>query len=286
MRGAVKTRWAAGVAAGLCALTLAACDRQVATPDAETAPPSNAEREAELAAEQLAALGAAADDATRALYTGDFQASGNLDAGSGEGAWELRLLENYADFTRPGLGQDGGFAGERDYRAGGMRVVAGSLTITVRAEACPTPTGEPLPYTADVLFEGVNYHGCARRGVDDSARPTWASVLPELLPAIDACLARVTSRPARVTTASPMDEGVVLVRVRENDGGRRECVAAADGSSVANYDTLSDNDRMAGEGEIEFQRTGNQPAARNCQAVEEAKDHLEQRVGWLIRRTC
>ena len=48
----------------------------------------------------------------RALYEGEFQASGGLGAvGSDEGAWELGLLTDYAQFSRPGLGEDGGVAG-------------------------------------------------------------------------------------------------------------------------------------------------------------------------------
>jgi hypothetical protein len=51
------------------------------------------------------ALGGPADPATQASYTGDFQASGGLDADSDEGAWELSLLSDYAQFTRPAAQQ-------------------------------------------------------------------------------------------------------------------------------------------------------------------------------------
>src|SRR5262245_17603566 len=108
------------------ALALAACQRETTTSAETTTPPSDAEREASLAAEQLAALGGPANAQTRALYEGEFEASGSLDQmGSGEGAWELRLLNDYAQLVRPGLGQDGGFPGEREFHEHGMRVVAG-----------------------------------------------------------------------------------------------------------------------------------------------------------------
>ncbi|MCE7892972.1 MAG: hypothetical protein DYH12_25260, partial [Sorangiineae bacterium PRO1] len=79
--------------------------------------PTNAEREATMAAEQLAALGGPANAQQRALFEGEFQASGGIGAldtgeGSSEGAWELRLLPDYAQFSRPGLGEDGGIPGE------------------------------------------------------------------------------------------------------------------------------------------------------------------------------
>ena len=122
-----------------------------------------------------------------------------------------------------------------------MRVVAGPLTITIMQQACTTPSGVALPYEAHVLFEGVAYQGCARRGVSEGDRPTWASVLPELIPAIDACLARVSSRPARITTANALDEGQVSVRLRESDGSRRECIAdnAAPASASMNRCPIS-----------------------------------------------
>lgn len=271
--------------ASAAALLAAGCQRD-APGEAETAAPAEQDRGAQIAAEQLEALGGAANAETRVLYEGDFQASGAIDAlGSGEGAWELRLLSDYAQFVRPGLGQDGGIPGERNYRERGMRVEAGPLIITLRAEACPLPSGESLPYTAHVIFEGVAYQGCAQRGVAEGAPSNWASVLPELLPAIDACLMRATERPARVTTASALDEGLVSVRIREADGGRRECIAAYDGSSVSVYESVSDLDRRAGEGDPEFQRGSAAPRTENCRSAEPALVGGEQ-IGWLISRTC
>lgn len=270
------------------ALALSACQRQGDAPSETGSTPSNAEREAEIAAEQLAALGGPAGAAQRALYEGEFQASGGLDPAVGEGseaAWELRLLEDYAQFSRPGLGEDGGIPGERDYRERGMRVVAGPLTITIRQEACST-SGLELGYVAHVLFEGVAYQGCARRGIDEGARPTWASVLPELIPAIDACMARVSSRPARVTFASSIDGEQVMVRIREANGLRRECVADASGAGVSVFEPVSDLDRRAGEGDPEFQRGGNQPRAEECRASEPAMNRSGEQLGWLIRRSC
>jgi uncharacterized membrane protein len=274
----------------LAALGLSACQRQSEAPSETTAPPSNAEREAEIAAEQLAALGGPANAQQRALYEGEFQASGGIDAlsaeGAGaEGAWELRLLSDYAQFSRPGLGDDGAIPGDRDYRERGMRVVAGELTITIMHQAC-TASGVELQYVAHVLFEGVAYQGCARRGIEDGARATWASVLPELIPAIDACLTRVSARPARVTFATSLDEGQVSVRLRDADGARRECIASASGAEVAVFEPISDLDRRAGEGDPEFQRGGNEPRAGNCRAIEPAIGRGGEQLGWLIRRSC
>jgi uncharacterized membrane protein len=277
MRSSIR-RGSWGVALVL-ALALGACQRDAAE-TVEPAAPTNAEREAEMANEQLAALGGPANANERALYEGEFQASGGIDAlGGAEGAWELRLLTDYAQFYRPGLGEDGGITGERDYRQRGMRVVGGPLTITLMQQSC-TASGVELPYTAHVLFEGVAYQGCARRGVEEGPRQTWASVLPDLVPAIDVCLARASAKPARVTFATAQDEGDVSVRVREADGSRRECVVNA--GEVRVYETLSDEDRRPGESDPEFQRGGNRPRA----CAEAAVDRTGEQLGWLLARGC
>jgi len=263
---------------------LSACQRQAPTSEEGPSTPTNAEREAEIAAETLAALGGPANAEQRAAYEGEFQASGGIDAlGNSEGAWELTLLADYAQFARPGLGEDGGIPNDRDYRERGMRVVAGPLTITISQQAC-TASGVELPYTAQVLFEGVAYQGCARRGVVEGERPTWASVLPELMPAINTCAERASSRPIRVTFASALDEGEVLVRVRESNGSRRECIVT--GGAVSVYEPLSDDDRRNGEGDPEFQPGGSRPAARNCRSIEPAVDRTGSQLGWIVRNSC
>ncbi len=270
-------------------LALSACQRTAEAPSEAQPPPTNAEREAEMSAEQLAALGGAANAEQRALYEGEFQASGGIDAlaseGAGaEGAWELRLLDDYAQFSRPGLGDDGAIPGARDYRERGMRVVAGPLTITIMQQNCRA-SGLDLPYVAHVLYEGVAYQGCARRGVNEGARPTWASVLPELIPAIDACLSRVSAPPARVTFATALNDGQVSVRLRDADGARRACLVNRSNAEVVVFEPISDIDRRAGEGDPEFQRGGGEPAARSCRSVEPAVSEGVQ-LGWLIRRSC
>jgi hypothetical protein len=270
------------LATALSALALTGCQRQGAEGDSAAGGPSNAAREAAVAAEQLEALGRPANAQQRALFEGDFQASG--DVGAGEGAWELFLLSDYAQFSRPGLGEDGGVAGERDYRERGVRVVAGPLTVTLSNETCQASSGE-LPYTAHVLFEGVAYTGCARRGLTEGERPTWASVLPDLIPAIDACLARATGRSTRVTFGAAIDEGAISVRLRGADGARHECVVDAAGA-VTVFESLSDLDRRNGEGDPEFLRGGAEPRAANCRVVEPALGATGEELGWLIRRTC
>jgi uncharacterized membrane protein len=273
---------------------MSACQRQGGDQVDGGGGSDSADREAEMAAEQLAALGGPATPEQRALYEGEFQASGGIaelepaeggGEGGGEGAWELRLLDDYAQFSRPGLGDDGGIPGARDYRERGMRVVAGAVTITIRQEAC-VASGIELPYVAQVIFEGVSYSGCARRGIDEGERPTWASVVTELMPAIDACLARVRSQPARVTFAAALDDERVSVRLREANGSRFECIANFTGTEAGIYEPLSDLDRRGGEGDPEFVRGETAPRAQNCRAATAVASGDGETLGWLIRHSC
>jgi len=284
------TKTGAIVAALALAMLAPACNRQQAEapPAAEEGVQDVEALEAAAAAEQLAALGGQANADQRVLYEGDFQASGALgDVAAGEGAWELQLLGDYASFVRPGLGQDGGIPEDRQYRERGMHVVAGPLTITIKAEACTLPNNVSTQYSAHVLFDGVAYQGCAQRGVGAGPRASWASVIGEMLPAIDACLTRVTAPPARVTIASALDDAIISVRLRENDGGRAECLVTADGRQISAFEPVSDLDRRSGEGDPEFVRApGPPPRTQPCRTVEAVDGADGARLGWLVRRSC
>jgi hypothetical protein len=104
------------------------------------------------------------------------------------------------------------------------------------------------------------------------------------MPAISACAERATSRPARITFASALDEGEVLVRVRQANGSRHECIVT--GGAVSVWEPLSDVDRRAGEGDPEFQPGETRPGARSCRTIEPAIDRTGAQLGWLIRNSC
>ena len=121
--------------------------------------------------------------------------------------------------------------------------------------------------------------GTGRSGAADAAvRSPF-----ELIPAIDVCLRRVTSRPARVTFAASVDEGQVAVRIRESDSSRYECVADSAGAAVSVYESLSDIDHRTNEGNPEFQRGGSHPR-ESC--ATEATDRDGASLGWLIPERC
>lgn len=241
------------------------------------------------AAKELAALGPPAGLDVQAMYQGPFEA-----VGSDEPYWQLDLLDEWASFKRPGLTEVGGLPSQKDYRAQGARIVAGPLVITLRAGECvhnPNESdpskAEKYPYKAQVEFDGVSYDGCARRGgAKDNASDTWTASLSELLPAIDACLAKIEDTPAEVTIAYTLDNGQTSVRLRDSEGGRYECSATLDGAQIDYWGALADRDVMQGEGDPVFLRGAAKPAKSNCTTVEPAKSADGKTIGWLQRTSC
>jgi len=282
--GRMQTVQSSILQSGICALfaavALAGCGPKAA-PGAsvdKTAPPVGAP------APQIQAedLGAPATPEIKAKYDGEFEAVG------AEPFWRLDLLNDYAAFTRPGLSDVGGLPAQRDYRANGARVIAGPLTIVLKAESCVHESGETFPYKAIVQFEGVAYEGCARRGSNQAAADNdWTSVIGQLLPAIDACLAKADKKPARVTIAYGLDEGQAAVRLLDAEGGRYECNAPAVGGAVTDWEAIADQSVMQGERDPLFTRAPTAaPAKSGCYTNTAAKLPSGATIGWYTRKTC
>lgn len=278
-------------AAALFAVVLAGCG-QGQTPGGDGGPGlSTSQRpamtEEDLKAQSaalLAKLGAPASAGAKAQYEGAFDAVG------AEPDWQLTLLPDYVAFTRPGLEEVTAIPAARDYRAQGAYTQAGPLSIAIVAGACTyVEGGESYPFSATVLYDGIAYEGCARAG--EGAAPAaasrgWAVDLPQLLPAIDACIARATAKPARVTIAYVNEESQAAVRFLESDGGRSECLASLDGASIISVEPLADRDAFRGERDPLFTRAPASAPSGSCYASEEVKGSSGATLGWLSRKTC
>jgi uncharacterized membrane protein len=233
------------------------------------------------AEKEIAELGAPATDQVKSLYQGSFEAVGT------EPFWRLDLMDDWVSFTRPGLQEVGGLPARKDYRANGARIVAGPLVITLRVAQCEHETGETLPYTAEVDYEGVSYDGCARRGASTSDA-NWAARITDVLPAIDSCLARIDNKPGRVTIAYLLDNGRASVRLVDAQGGRYECSVNSKGGQVDDWGALSDRDVMQGEGDPIFSRAPTPAPApkKPCAKSVEAKAPDGRVLGWLTQADC
>jgi uncharacterized membrane protein len=228
-----------------------------------------------------AQLGAPAAADIQAFYAGEFEAFGS------EPDWRLDLLDNWVNFSRTGLEDVGGLPGARDVRSGGALVESGPLSIILKAGSCEAAPGQQLPYVFGVYYEGVTYQGCGRRAAAGSAGaiPSWSALLPELLPAIDACAKRVQAQPARVTIAYVIDGGQVNVRFLDGDGGRWECGATAGVGVATDLEPIGDRDVLQGEQQPLFSRAPTPPPTGSCWKTEPAETPAGV-VGSLSRRTC
>jgi uncharacterized membrane protein len=224
------------------------------------------------AEKEIADLGPPATEAVRALYEGEFEATG------AEPFWQLSITKDWVSFQRPGLREVGGTPARRDFRANGARIAAGPLVVTLRNTQCQHEA-ETYPFTAEVDFEGVPYDGCARPG-GAAASASWTGELAQLIVPIDACVRRVENKPARVTIAY-IDGEQATVRLLDGQGGRYECTIAAQGGEVQYFGALGDRDVLQGENDPIFTRAPAPAPTKPCAVNVEAKAPDGNVLGWV-----
>ena len=118
-----------------------------------------------------------------------------------------------------------------------------TLVATVREESCKSTMADGPPSTHRAVLSvrpGEAVTGCCvvRAGFDARVAPVanfagkkpddWARLVPDLAPAINACIAREGARAKAVATAWPMNR-MAGVRVLHTDGTTVECIAELSG---------------------------------------------------------
>jgi uncharacterized membrane protein len=299
----VRTRGAALAVAAVAVLGLAACGNRNGEGGRDGAEPSEigaamTDEAMKAQAQKLRAdLGAAGDATVQAQFAGAFEAVGV------EPYWTLAVLPDLISFQRSGLEEIQALSPQRDVRQQGLYVEGGPLAVAVKTTPCTLAEGgEAYPLTATVLFEGVAYSGCAKPGTGESGGRGWALGLAEFQPAIDACLPRAESKPARVSIAYRAFNGggdggdggdggqtqidQIAVRMVDSDGGRSECTVDARTNQVAAIEPISDSDTLPGERNPLFTRAPTSAPAGKCWTTEEVKGSNGAVVGYLSRSTC
>ena len=122
----------------------------------------------------------------------------------------------------------------------------------------------------------------ATRSADD-----WSRFLFDLMPAISTCLREPVGDLPRVVKAWPMNHGMVGVRLQNIDGGRHQCIAAADGSAVDRLELLgAEAERAPGEGNAIFTPADGAYPGGACFRHERVETTDGRFLGWLSARTC
>ena len=154
----------------------------------------------------------------------------------------------------------------------GRATAWGALGIVALA-GCAAPEPPPSPRSAS-------------RAVAEP-RPDWSTELPELLPAIDACLRSAEQPAVGVTKAWPIAENLTGVRMLGAGGDRVDCVAEAEGGDVLLTERVWTVSQLPGEREPLFTpKTQTPPVSSACLSVAEARSAGGDDVGWLSYDVC
>src|SRR5262245_9824313 len=214
-------------------------------------------RTAALAA-MLAAGGAAAGPTQPIVLQG-------LDCRGDDAAWRLDATRTTALFTATvprkrevvfrGSLQSLAAPGSLVWRGDSTHLPRETLVLTAREEACKT-AGADLPYRAVLSIRpGEAASGCclARAGYDPRVAPLanpaakaaddWSRAVIELLPAINACIARDGAR-AKAVAAASASGGTVRVRLIENTGTTVDCIAEASGRGTPTLTAVNAGDTV------------------------------------------
>jgi uncharacterized membrane protein len=154
----------------------------------------------------------------------------------------------------------------RDYRAilvRGARTMAGCCTVTVALDAAAAPVAD-----------------LAAKDVAD-----WSRLLADLQPGITRCL--VDGGPAwrEITTAWPMNRGLMGVRGRAADGGLHQCIVEMGGGRIDRVERLAEPaDTLPGEGRPVFLPAREQPPMVLSGRLERVIDARGVLQGWLHYR--
>jgi uncharacterized membrane protein len=199
----------------------------------------------------------------------------------------------------------------------GKAAGGGEYRILIQEQACTdtmadASSGEGqagFAYRARLTLPGGKVvQGCCNAGLEtvqrEPARPAdleqapvanlytkrpddWSRFLLEMMPAVNACLARTPGEAPYVTKAWPMNRGLVGVRTRNAVAGWFDCVAPFDGGTIERFDAVTaDAGPVPGEGYVLFTPAGYTPLAGNCWRHERAVDLSGNVLGWLSTNGC
>jgi putative lipoprotein len=122
----------------------------------------------------------------------------------------------------------------------------------------------------------------AAKSADD-----WSRFLLDLMPAINTCLRAPVGDLPRVIRAWPMNHGMVGACLQNIDGGRHQCIAAADGSAIDRVELLgAEAERPPRAGNSIFTPADGAYPGGACFRHERVETKDGRFLGWLSVRTC
>ena len=177
-----------------------------------------------------------------------------------------------------------------------------TLVVMLREEACRAtgPDSPPSTYRATVSVRTSEAaSGCCnvRAGYDARVAPAanystkkpddWARLLPDLMPAINACFLREGARGKWVAKAWPVNAGMAGVRIVETSGVTVDCVTDLAGRTTPTIDAAKPADPpQPPGGNPLFYPAREQPPIVSCGVLERVLNSRGATVGYLHYDPC
>lgn len=170
-----------------------------------------------------------------------------------------------------------------------------TLVATLREEACGAATHRAVLS----VKAGEAMIGCCtvRTGYDTRIAPIanytaknpddWARLLPDLLPAINLCVAREGNRAKWVSRAALTNQGMSIVRVVETTGSSVDCVADPAGRGTPKIDAVNAAEPpLPGAGNPRFYPPREPPPMVSCGKLERVVTKSGAIAGYLHYDPC
>jgi uncharacterized membrane protein len=183
-------------------------------------------------------------------------------AAGDEPAWRMEIVDGWFSFKRSGLRAIEEPLVQPRQDNGADVFETGSLSVTIRREACSTESGGGGEFSAKVTFDELNFDGCAFSGSFVNASAEAATVIESLAP----------------------DGEQVAVGLRARTGALYECLTQVSDASVLSLDPIEQGAQPAWMNRFRFLREGVQTSAQ-CTDAEEVRVG-DQVVGRLLARGC
>jgi hypothetical protein len=176
-----------------------------------------------------------------------------------------------------------------------------TLVIALREEACRSTMadGPALGWRAILsLRPGEALSGCCtvQAGFDTKTAPLadparksaddWARLLPELLPAMNACLANAAGRAKWIAHAAPNGHGAAVVRVVETSTTVVDCEVDLDGKGPAKSAPVTIDSPALPTGQPLFYPAREPPPMVTCGKLERVGARNGTLVGYLHYDPC
>lgn len=286
-RNATRAGQTAGAVCLAAVLLLAACGKSASSESADSAaeqPP--------VATTPATPTVSASRPSNQAPPVGSVQATSQVDtsgwvlappfyAAGDEPFWKLDIIDGWFVFRRSGLAEIEAPI-VQPTQAGGADVFdTPPLKVTIRRRACETEQGGRGDISAQVMFDEVEYDGCAFGG--SAGASAEASAVLDALASIDACLAKL-EEPALVTATYPREEGRTAVALRTKVGSLYECGVEPDKQTIAFLDPIEQRAAGAWMSRMRFLRAGVADGTK-CEGAEEVRSG-DTVVGRLLSKAC